>query len=230
MLSAWLFSEIYVWSASKDADLGRVKLIPRTDRLMLNERPIYLTAFIFFLAVFQSGWHLFHDYDRIDMPVTKTKPLGSPNQLSHIPVPPLVQLKSNLLAMMVSCLKRSICVSLAAPFIYSLNWLYPWSIRKLSWNWTRLWAKMFYNLPKSGSLPSIAPYHWTVILQSIVSGFLLLMLWEVANAAFSAYVAQEPLKNERPLTYESRDPNGTLLTGLRGRQLQTRVWAPNILI
>jgi hypothetical protein len=49
------------------------------------------------------------------------------------------------------------------------------------------------------------------------------LLWEVGNTAFSAYVAQEPLKNERPITYESRDPNGSLLTGLRGKKLQTRV-------
>ncbi|KUJ12091.1 putative acetyl-CoA hydrolase [Mollisia scopiformis] len=51
------------------------------------------------------------------------------------------------------------------------------------------------------------------------------MLWEVGNAAFSVYVAQEPLKNERPITYESRDPNGSLLTGLKGKKLQTRAFA-----
>jgi nucleoporin NDC1 len=168
-LSAYLFSEIYVWSASKEADLNRIKLIPRTDRPMLNERPIYLTSFFFFLALVQSGCHLFYDYDRLDMPVTKTKPLGSPNQLSHILVPPSAQLKSNLPTLMASCLKRSICVSLAAPFVYSINWLYPWSIRKFSWSFTRTWAKIFWNLPKSSSLPSIAPYHGVLIVDAMGS-------------------------------------------------------------
>jgi nucleoporin NDC1 len=230
MVSAWLFSEVHGWSASKGADLSRIKYIPRTDRPMLNERPIYMSAFFFFLAVFQSGWHLFYDYDRLDMPVTKTKPLGSPNQLSHILVPPLAQLKSNLPAMMVSCFKRSICVSVAAPFIYSTNLLYLWSIRSLTWSFTRTWAKLFWNLPKSSSLPSIGPYHWSIIVRSIISGFLLLFLWDVGNAAFSAYVAQEPLRNDRPVTYTSKDPNGSLLTGLRGKRLLTRVRTSTIFI
>jgi nucleoporin NDC1 len=57
----------------------------------------------------------------------------------------------------------------------------------------------------------------------VSAGFLLIMLWEVGNTAFSAYVAQPPLKNDRPITYESKDPNGSLLTGLKGKKLQTRV-------
>lgn len=52
---------------------------------------------------------------------------------------------------------------------------------------------------------------------------MLILMWEFANAAFSTYVSQEPLKNDRPITYESRDPNGSLLTGLKGKKLQTKV-------
>lgn len=228
-LSAYVFSEIYVWSASKEADLNRIKLMPRTDRPMINEKPIYLTSFLFFLAAVQSGFHLFYDYDRIDMPVTKTKPIGSPDQLSHLIVPPATQLKSKLLNITISCFKRSVAVALISPILYSMNWgIYPYSVRKFAYSFTRSWAKIFWNLPKSGSLPNIGPYHWDVLVRTVTSGFLLLMLWEVGNAAFSAYVAQEPLKNERPITYESRDPNGSLLTGLKGVKLQTRVSSQSI--
>ncbi|CAG8976299.1 hypothetical protein HYALB_00005705 [Hymenoscyphus albidus] len=218
-LSAYLFSEIYVWSASKDADLNRIKLQHRTDRPIINEKPIYLTSFLYFLAAIQSGVHLFYDYDRIDMPVTKTKPIGSPEQLSHLIVPPATQLKSKIPSILISCLTRTLVIMPFFPFLYN------YTVRKFAYTFTRSWAKIFWNLPKSSALPTTGPWHWTVMLRTFTSGFLLLMLWEVGNAAFSAYVAQEPLKNDRPITYESRDPNGSLLTGLKGVKLQTRAFA-----
>jgi nucleoporin NDC1 len=86
-----------------------------------------------------------------------------------------------------------------------------------------MFAKLLWNLPKATSLPLVSPFHWTLLIRTWWGGAMLIMIWEVANAAFTLYVAQEPLKNERPLTYESRDPNGSLLTGLKGKKLQTRV-------
>ena len=47
---------------------------------------------------------------------------------------------------------------------------------------------------------------------------MLLCIWEFSNAVFSAYVAQEPLKKDQPLTNDSRDPNGSLLNGLRSKK------------
>ncbi|POS85302.1 hypothetical protein EPUL_002999, partial [Erysiphe pulchra] len=41
----------------------------------------------------------------------------------------------------------------------------------------------------------------------------------------SFYTAQEPLKNGRPITQESRDPNGSLINGLKSQKLQIRVYA-----
>jgi len=222
--SAYLFSEIYIWSASKEADLNRIKVIPKTDRPVLNEKPVYLTSYLFILAFVQAGFHLFYDYDKIDMPVTKTKPDASSDQRSHLVVPPAVQLKTKLPALVSTSLIRAFGVALVSPILYSLDWgIYPYSIRRLAWGFNRSWAKIFWSLPKSGTLPSIRPFHWNVLMRTVTSGFLLLMLWELGNAAFSAYVAQEPLKNERPITYESRDPNGSLLTGLKGKKLQTKV-------
>src|ERR1700709_268571 len=43
MLSGYLFSEIYIWSAPADADLYRIKQPHWSDRRVLNEKPIYLT-------------------------------------------------------------------------------------------------------------------------------------------------------------------------------------------
>ena len=226
--SAWLYSEIYIWSIPKDADLNRVKLIPKTERPTLNERPIYFTSFLLFLAFVQAGVHLFYDYDRIDMPVAKTKPIASSDDRAHLVIPPAALLKARLPFLVLTSLKRAVALAVVSPFLYSTIEIpvYPYSVRRFAWGFTRSWAKIFWSLPKSSALPNIRPFHWSLLLRTVSAGFLLIMLWEVGNAAFSAYVAQEPLKNERPITYESRDPNGSLLTGLKGKKIQTRVGFP----
>jgi nucleoporin NDC1 len=217
LLSAYLFSEIYIWSASPEADLHRIKQQHWTDRRVLNEKPIYLTSYLIFLALLQTGVHLFYDYDKIDMPPTKTKMEPSSDKADSSITPPYVQLRSKLPALVTNALSRAVGMAVISPFIYSLT------IRSFAWSFTRSFAKIFWNLPKSGALPTVRPFHWTVLGKTVSAGFLLIMLWEVGNTAFSAYVAQPPLKNDRPITYESKDPNGSLLTGLKGKKLQTRV-------
>lgn len=216
MLSGYLFSEIYIWSAPADADLYRIKQPHWSDRRVLNEKPIYLTSYLLFVALLQTGIHLFYDYDRIDMPTTKTDEAASDQNDISI-TPPYVKLRAKLPGLAISALSRALGMAIISPFIYSLT------IRSFSWSFTRSFAKIFWNLPKSSALPAVRPFHWSVLGRTVLAGFLLIMLWEVGNAAFSAYVAQAPLKNDRPITYESKDPNGSLLTGLKGKKLQTRV-------
>ena len=216
LLSAYLYSEIYIWSQSKGADMNRIKMMPKRDIPVLNERPIYLTCYLFFLALVQSLVHLYSDYDRIDMPSKKTKPTSEGQPAQNI-VPPSIQMQSKFPRLLARSAIRAGVMALASPFIYSFT------VRNFAWSFTRFFAKVFWNLPKSGALPAIGPFHWSVLTRTFSSGVLLIMLWEVANALFSAYVAQEPLKNERPITHESKDPNGSLLTGLKGIKLQTRV-------
>lgn len=224
LLSAYIFSEVYIWSASKDADLGRIKFMHKTDRPILNEKPIYVTSYLLILAFVQASCHLYYDYDRIDTQGTKNGEGASSTQDSHVTVPAFDRLTSDLGSMVVASGKRVGIVALVAPFVYSIPFgVHPYSIRNLAWSFTRSWAKIFYTLPKSTAPPSIRPFHHAVLGRTLTSGFMLVMLWELGNIAFSAYVAQEPLKNERPITYESRDPNGSLLTGLKGKKIQTRV-------
>ncbi|KAK2625113.1 hypothetical protein QTJ16_005482 [Diplocarpon rosae] len=225
LASAWLFSEVYIWSASSDQDLSRTKTIPRTDRTTLNEKPIYVTCFLLFLAMLQAGIHVYYDYDRIDMPTTKTTILGKSGESEKAKTSAAVQLRDKLPSTAASAVKRSFGMALLFPVIYSMDlWFIP-SIRRTMWSATRYSAWLFYTLPKSSALPSTRPFHMGVLKNTFTSGFFLVMLWEVGNTAFNLYVAQEPLKNDRPITYESRDPNGSLLTGLRGKKLQTRAFA-----
>lgn len=196
----------------------------KTDRRVLNEKPIYLTSYLLILAVVQASFHLYYDYDRIDTQGTKKGEGSSSTQDSHITIPAFLRLQSNIMALALRAGLRVVAVAILAPMVYSIPiGFYPYSIRNFSWRSTRLWAKLFYTLPNATSPPGIGPFHLMLLLRTLISGFMLVMLWELGNAAFSAYVAQEPLKNERPITFESRDPNGSLLTGLKGQKIQTRV-------
>ncbi|APA12434.1 hypothetical protein SS1G_03976 [Sclerotinia sclerotiorum 1980 UF-70] len=234
LFSAWFFSEIYIWSVPESAGLNRIKLAAKTSRPILNEKPIYLTMFLLFNAIVQAGFHLMYDYDRIDIPLTKTGPEVSSEQSSHTTVLPTVQLKAKAMPLAISCLKRVAIMAVVSPFIYSMNItlpvpvilpIYTFNIRESVWGFTRSFAKIFWNLPKAATPPNELPFHWTMVLRTIISGLMLTLLWEFGNLAFSVYVAQAPLKHDRPITYESRDPNGSLLTGLKGKKLQTRAFA-----
>ncbi|KHJ36106.1 putative nuclear envelope protein [Erysiphe necator] len=222
-ISAFLFCETYIWSSSQEAGLSRTKIIPRTNRSTLNENPIYLTCFFLFTAFIQASIHLINDNDRIEIPVKKFKTAGSSKLEAESTSD---KLKARLPSLALISAKRSVSITLISPFIYAFRFpLYPYSIRKLAWSLNRSWAKIFWTLPRSGSLPTKWPFHWKILWICTTSGFLLIFLWEVSNAAFSAYTAQEPLKNGRPITQESRDPNGSLINGLKSQKFQIRVYA-----
>ncbi|TQS37464.1 hypothetical protein Golomagni_02059 [Golovinomyces magnicellulatus] len=223
-ISAYLFSEIYIWSASADAGLSRIKSIPRTTRSTLNENPIYLISFFFFLAIFQTAAHLIYDYDRIDIPVNKLKVTGASQTGEALSA--VQKLKARIPSLMLISVRRSVLLTLISPFIYASNLIfYPYSIRRLAWSLNRSWAKLFWTLPKSSSLPTAWPFHWSILWTGATSGCLLIFLWEVSSAAFSLYTAEQPLRDGRTITQKSRDPNGSLLIGLKSRKLQTKVFA-----
>ncbi|RKF63957.1 Nucleoporin NDC1 [Erysiphe neolycopersici] len=221
--SAFLFCETYIWSSSKEGGLSRTKYIPRTNRSTLNENPIYLTCFFLLLALIQAAIHLFNDNDQIEIPAHKSIAAGSSKTEADSASQ---KLKTRLPLLALTSAKRSVLITLISPFIYSFNLpIYPYSIRKLAWSLNRSWAKLLWTLPRSGSLPTKWPFHWSILWTCATSGFLLIFLWEVSNAAFSVYTAQEPLKSGQPITQESRDPNGSLINGLKCQKLQIRVYA-----
>jgi nucleoporin NDC1 len=62
-----------------------------------------------------------------------------------------------------------------------------------------------------------------LMLRCILASFMLLFAWMAGNTAFSIFLVKEPLKNGRPLTSESKDPNGSLLNGLKSKKLSIKV-------
>ncbi|KAI9848179.1 MAG: hypothetical protein M1837_000853 [Sclerophora amabilis] len=213
LFSAWWFSEVYVWSASTDANLAWIAEAKSYERPRLNERPIYLRSTFFMLAVMQSCIHLMRDYDCVELPVPKGASSSSQALRAQSAALPLDVLRNTLPRRGQASLLRCLSLIILGPIIYSLF------LRRTTWSWTLFFAKIFWNLPRSSSTPpSLPPYHISLIYRSVTSGFLLVLLWEITNLTFNAYLAQEPLKRERPLTDDSRDPNGSLLTGLNAQR------------
>jgi len=220
LLSAWVYSQVFISSAPKSANIQWITDAKNNERPRLNERPIYLMAFFLILAIVQTAVHLIYDYDRVDLPTMKTNSevkAAKPELGSIESVAPSTKIWASLPSIAGSAFKRALVMTVLTPFIYAI------SIRYAAWSYTLGFSKLIWNLPKSTALPSASPFHWHILWRTIWGGTLLILIWEVSNRVFSIYVAQEPLKNDRPITYESKDPNGSLLTGLKGKKLQTRV-------
>lgn len=227
LFSAWFFSEVYVWSAAPSADLGWIAQGKSWERRKLNERPIYLRSVFLIFAVVQSCLHLYYDYDYVFLstaPPTKPEPTpeeplgliaGTKAQLlaQLKPLQPLFWFDGNDIytSAMRNVVLRAICLSLLSPFIYAIF------LRKMMWSWSLAFANLVWDVPPT-PLSYIPPHYPSLIYRSLISGFFLVLLWEASNALFTAYVAQAPLKRAQTLTAESRDPNGTLLTGLKSKK------------
>ena len=167
------------------------------------------------LAVLQSGTHLYFDYDKITLPLMKTKTESS-SERPQKKEDPIMQVRASLPLLAWNIGLRSVCMSIFGPLVYALF------IRNTAWNCSLYFAALVWDLPAS-QLSYIPPYHISLLIRSLTSGLLLVTLWECANVLFGAYVAQEPLKKEQPFTSASKDPNGSLLNGLKGKREVVRV-------
>lgn len=88
-------------------------------------------------------------------------------------------------------------------------------------------AKLFWNFPRSaadppGRVPPIGP---GLVLRSLVSGSLLVLCWQTSNLFFSVFISKEPLKRGQPLTGDAKDPNGSLLDGLKAKKETVKTFA-----
>lgn len=190
------------------------------ERAKLNERPIFLRSLYFILAAFQSFWHLYCDNDRIRLPITNRKPEASSEQGTHVVVSPFKQIKRQIPVVLRSSGIRVVLSVLSGWFVY---WLL---LRQFAWGWTVFFAKLVYDLPRSQAhATGIPPYHIYLIFRSMLSSFLLMLLWESSTLLFTAFATEEPLKLGRPLTDASKDPNGSLLNGLKSKKELPRTFA-----
>jgi len=209
-LSSWVFCEVYIWTRHTAARLDYTDPGKLHERVRLNERPIFLRSLFIFLAVAQAINHLWHDYDRIPIPGPTLKS-SKENSKSTTRKP----LYSHLMDKIPSILDKSVKIVAVAGVAGTL--LYYLGFRHLIWNWHYAFARHLVNVPKSFKPPGIYGL-LELIAKFAVEGMYLILLWEISNTLFDVLMAEEPLKKGKPITNDSKDPNGSLLNGLKAKR------------
>jgi nucleoporin NDC1 len=111
-------------------------------------------------------------------------------------------------------------VLVVAPFINTFG------LRKIFWQLHLALAKPFFNLSRANAAPiGRPPLGLPFLFQCLFAGFLLILTWELTSILFLTYATQEPTKNGLPLSSTSRDPNGTLLNGLKAKRDVVKTFA-----
>ncbi|KAI9727136.1 MAG: hypothetical protein M1828_007337 [Chrysothrix sp. TS-e1954] len=163
------------------------------------------------LAVVQAAFHVAQDYDQITYPILKAISAVSPGAQQQS-ASPLVQIRDRLVAVLHNAAIRSLFTTVFGTLWYTLF------LRKTAWYGTFTIAQFIFTLPKNSKPPRYPQTIGDLLGRFFVEAFLLGLLWEFANVAFSTFVAQEPTKNGAPLTSDSKDPNGSLLAGLKSKK------------
>ncbi|KAJ5339196.1 hypothetical protein N7452_005924 [Penicillium brevicompactum] len=220
IFSAWWFTLIYVWSSSPDANLQLVKLGRPHERPTLNERPIYLHSFHIFLACVQAVFHLYHDYDRVPVPIAEQSSKKN-DERTHPVQPTSKYLQAALPQQLADGAVRAITVAGATLLVY------PIFFRQAAWGWSLYMAKLFWSFQRSAAepqsfIPTIFPYFF---FRTLLPGLLLVLCWQSSNLFYSVFIGKEPLKRGQPLTTDAKDPNGSLLNGLKAKKEVVKTFA-----
>lgn len=208
-LSSAIFGPIYLWSLDESSNLRWIVYLS-SDRARLNERPLFLTCYLLTCALVQTCVHYGYDIDRLLFVATKSEPKATSSKSLQAAL-------DQLPLVLGGCMKQAV-VSLVAGFF-----LYFFTFRSAAWTWTLVWLRPFYNIHKANVLPTNWPSDIFLLMRCVISGTMLNFIWASGNTAFSLFMARPPLKNGKPLTSDSKDPNGSLLNGLKSKKLSIQV-------
>jgi nucleoporin NDC1 len=219
--SAIWFSEVYIWCSADSINLGWIERGNINTPDKLNERPIYLRAVCLILALLQSFLFLHGDLGSLKISIGRHRPDSKSSAMdTHPKVPVKQQLQENGISVVIYCATVSGATALATPFIYGLF------VRQWLWKFHLTFAKLFWNLSRANARPTgFPPSSPTLILRSFGLGLLLMSLWMAITVIFNLLLDQEPLKKGLSLSVGSKDPNGTLLTGLRAKRDVVKTFA-----
>ncbi|KKA28002.1 hypothetical protein TD95_004855 [Thielaviopsis punctulata] len=212
-VSTAFFGPVFLATRSSSAQMNLIQHLGG-DRARINEKPLFLGSYLFLIALAQSIFHLWRDEDRMVFSVDKNgrKKLHSDDAIFR-------QITARIPALIIQTTSASIIMVLVNTLVYHAV------LRSFIWGWALTFTRPFYNLPRTSMVPSAWPLTLTTIIQCSYSGFLLLFMWNLSNVCFSNLIVREPLKNGKPLTSESKDPNGSLLNGLKSKKLSAKSFA-----
>ncbi|KXJ96316.1 nucleoporin protein Ndc1-Nup [Microdochium bolleyi] len=216
MISAWLFSQFYLFSLPEDANLSWITY-QSGDRARLNERALFYTVHLVLLGLVYGIIHVAFDRDRLTLGIVTPKTEDGPAKI--VRQDPWEKLSKDLPRTIVR-------VTLVSMTVGVVNYVFIYSVlRRSAWSWALTFFRWFYNLPKSNIPPQSAPWSVWMLIRSMWAGFLLALLWSISDVFLTVQLAKEPLKNNLPLTSESKDPNGSLLNGLMTKKARPSAFA-----
>ncbi|KAK8108286.1 uncharacterized protein PG998_010299 [Apiospora kogelbergensis] len=198
-ISAFCFSQIYLYSVGEHAGLQWITY--HSGRARLNERALFYTVSLTLLGVFEGVMHSALDYDKLLLGSVKAKTEEEENGTAkpaskEDPFEKLVKVAPRLVM-------RAATNSIGVCLVNYLT-LYSLFFRRTAW---------------------CGPWSVWMLFRSVLAGFLLCLLWNFGNATLTLRLSKEPLKNGQPLTAESKDPNGSLLNGLKAKKPRNQAFA-----
>lgn len=218
---ALLFSWVYRWTASESADLKLVNYT-MSDRAKLNEKTIYFTANVVLFGVYQGLLHLFSDTDRLVLGTAKADKSDSGVHSADAQWKRIWNRLPGILALSAHQSIAGLMLSFA---------IYIAFLRPTLWRVALMFLRPWYNLPRTNLLPPSWPYTFSALFHSFVACSLFAFFVTSANVAFSMLLSKEPLKNKKPLSSDAKkDPNGSLLNGLKSKKDSIKVRCPPLLI
>lgn len=222
-LSSLLFSQVYLWSSPAE-DLDWI-LIQSGDRARLNEKPIFYTTHFLLFGLLQGIMHIYRDDDRLLLGSVKLRNGGATPQDDQAVWQ--TRLKTEIPALATLTAMQSAAALFVNVIIYHAalpNILLGLTVRGVAWRTALMFFRTFYTLPKTNMVPaSLAGVNGWMWLRCLLTGSMLLFMWLAGNKMFSMLLVRAPLKQGQPLTSESKDPNGSLLNGLKSKKLHIKV-------
>lgn len=215
-ISAFLFSEVYIFSTPSTANLAWVDPGRSYERPRLNERAVLLRTMFGILAFAQAIVHVCGDYDSLRIPLPASTTSNRHWDATGRPVAgqeraPLLQIRDKLPRLLVRSLILTFVVGIWGPVIYFVL------LRSMAWSVARTTVRPFFTVHKSQT-PSGLSDVFALWARYMWSAAMLVLLWETTNLAFTIYATQAPLKKGQPLTNDSKNPNGSLINGLRSKR------------
>ncbi|GKT57132.1 nuclear envelope protein [Colletotrichum tofieldiae] len=213
--SSALFSHVYLWALPESANLGWVTYYSGGERARVNERTLCFFCYMAISAVVQAIFHFYHDNDKLIIDVSRSE--GGEVKVSGDAS--LNKVLGEVPAILIQSSVRCLSVAPVAGVVHMMF------LRSFIWGWALFFLRPFYNIPRTNMLPPTQPWDLPLLFRCAVAGFLINVVWKTANHAFSTFMVKPPLKNGKPLTSESKDPNGSLLNGLKSKKDQVRCFA-----
>lgn len=213
--SSLLYCTVYLGTRDEGTNLQWINYFSG-DRARLNERPLFLNCYMFTFALVQTVEHYRGDIDRLD--------LGSLERRQAVEQKSLGFVSGSLQTLLLELPQAFVDSTKVALLTFPATIvIYYFFLRSFAWSWAMMFLRPFYNMPRSNMLPSSWPLDIYLINRCILAGIGLGFIWAAGNRAFSVFMVKKPLKNDNPLTSDSKDPNGSLLNGLKSKKLSIKV-------